>query len=192
MLATQISVFYNGQSGQPISFIYNGDMNNDGASNDLIYIPAALSEINLIPITGTNPVTVDAQWTALNDYIMGDKYLRKHRGEFAERNAARLSFSHQFDVRILQDVAVNIGGTRNKLQVSFDILNFGNLLNKHWGESRYLLNQQYSLINYKGQTATYTPTFTYAPSGMTNGQAYSVSDFSSRWRMQIGLRYVFN
>ncbi len=92
MLATQISVYYNGQSGQPISFIYNGDMNNDGTSNDLIYIPAALSEINLIPITGANPVTVDAQWKALNDYIMGDKYLRKHRGEYAERNAARLIF----------------------------------------------------------------------------------------------------
>jgi hypothetical protein len=166
-------------------------MNNDGTSNDMIYIPAALSEINLVPITGSNPVTVDAQWKALNDYIMGDDYLRKHRGEYAERNAARLPFSHQFDVRILQDVAVNIGSTRNKLQVSFDILNFGNLLNKHWGESLYLSNQQYSLINYRAVTGT-TPSFTYAPSGLTNGQAYSVSDFSSRWRMQIGLRYVFN
>ncbi len=151
MLSTQVSLYYNGQSGQPISFIYNGDMNNDGTSNDMIYIPAALSEINLVPITGSNPVTVDAQWKALNDYIMGDDYLRKHRGEYAERNAARLPFSHQFDVRILQDVAVNIGSTRNKLQVSFDILNFGNLLNKHWGESLYLSNQQYSLINYSGR-----------------------------------------
>ncbi len=193
MLSTQVSVFYNGQSGQPVSFIYNGDMNNDGTSNDMIYIPAALSEINLIPITGANPVTVDAQWKALNDYIMGDKYLKKHRGEYAERNAARLSFSHQFDVRILQDVAVNLGSTRNKLQVSFDILNFGNLLNRKWGESRYLTNQQYSLITYSGlATGTSTPTFRYAPSGLTNGQAYSVSDFNSRWRMQIGLRYVFN
>lgn len=193
MLSTQISVFYNGQSGQPVSYIYNGDMNNDGTNNDLIYIPASLSEINLIPITGSAPKTVDEQWEALHAFIMDDPYLKKHRGEYAERNAARLSFSHQFDVRILQDVAVNIGNTRNKLQVSFDILNFGNLLNRKWGESRYLSNQQFSLISYRGlASGTSTPTFQYNPSGLTNGEAYSVSDFNSRWRMQLGLRYVFN
>jgi|WetSurMetagenome_2_1015567.scaffolds.fasta_scaffold00043_40 hypothetical protein len=194
-LSTQVSLFYNGQSGQPTSYIYNGDMNNDGTSNDMIYIPAALSEINLItiPAAGSTPaISPETQWEALNTFIMNDKYLSKHRGEYAERNASRLPFSHQFDIRILQDVKVNIGGTSNKLQLSFDILNFANLLNRHWGESLYLSNQQYSLINYKGQTATYTPTFTYQPTGMTNGEAYSVSDFSSRWRMQIGLRYIFN
>lgn len=194
MLSTMISLFYNGQSGQPTSYIYNGDMNNDGSSNDMIYIPRDQSEINLIPITGTTPVSVDDQWAALNAFIEGDKYLSKHRGEYAERNAARLSFSHQFDFRILQDIKADLGGTGNKLQLSLDILNIGNLINRHWGENRYLSNQQFSLINYKGQATspTTTPTFTYQPTGMTNGEAYSVSDFNSRWRMQIGLRYVFN
>jgi hypothetical protein len=192
MVSTLISLFYNGQSGQPVSYIYNGDMNNDGTSNDMIYIPKDQSDINLIAITGSTPVTVDEQWAALDAFIAGDKYLSNHRGEYAERNAARLNFSHQFDLRILQDVKVNIGETGNKLQLSLDIINLGNLLNKKWGESRYLSNQQYSLINYRGQVTTTTPTFTYQPSGLTNGEAYSVSDFSSRWRMQIGLRYVFN
>ncbi|MCX6333426.1 MAG: carboxypeptidase regulatory-like domain-containing protein [Bacteroidia bacterium] len=195
MLSTTVSLFYNGQSGQPISYIYNGDMNNDGTTNDMIYIPAQMSDINLIiiPAAGSSPaITPDEQWTALDAFISGDKYLSKHRGEYAERNAGRLPFSHQFDLKILQDVKVDIGGTGNKLQLSLDIINIGNLINKKWGESLYLSNQQYSLINYKGQVTTTTPTFTYAPSGMTNGNAYSVSDFSSRWRMQIGLRYLFN
>jgi hypothetical protein len=191
MLATTVSLFYNGQSGQPISYIYYGDLNNDGTTNDMIYIPASIDEIDLVPITGANPVSVEDQWKALDAFIEGDKYLSKHRGQYAERNAARLPFSHQFDLRILQDVKVKVGNTSNKLQISLDILNIGNLINKKWGESRYLTNQQFNLINYKGMSGT-TPTFTYAPSGMSNGEAFSVSDFSSRWRMQLGIRYVFN
>ncbi len=194
MLSTTVSLFYNGQSGQPISYIYNGDLNNDGTTNDLIYIPSSIDEIKLItiPAAGTKPaVTPEEQWAALDAFISGDKYLSKHRGEYAERNAARLPFSHQFDLRILQDVKVKVGNTSNKLQISLDILNIGNLINKKWGEARYLTNQQFNLINYKAMSGT-TPTFTYAPSGMSNGEAFSVSDFSSRWRMQIGIRYIFN
>jgi hypothetical protein len=165
-------------------------MNNDGTTNDMIYIPETASEINLVDISGG--ATAAQQWTALDAFISNDKYLSKHRGEYAERNAARLPFSHQFDLRILQDVKVKAGNTSNKLQISLDILNIGNLISKKWGESKYLSNQQYSLINYTGVTATNLPKMTYAPSGLTNGEAYSISDFSSRWRMQIGLRYVFN
>jgi hypothetical protein len=194
MLSTTVSLYYNGQSGQPISYIYNGDLNNDGTTNDLIYIPASIDEIKLItiPAAGSTPaITPEEQWAALDAFIEGDKYLSKHRGQYAERNAARLPFSHNFDFRILQDVKVKVGKTSNKLQISLDILNIGNLISKNWGESKYLSNQQFSLINYKSMSGT-TPTFTYAPSGMSNGEAFSLSDFYSRWRMQIGIRYVFN
>jgi hypothetical protein len=193
-MSTQVSLFYNGQSGQPISYIYNGDMNNDGTTNDMIFIPAKQSDINLIPITGTTPLTADEQWAALDAFIANDKYLSTHRGAYAERNAARLPFSHQFDLRLLQEFKLKTGGVTNKLQITFDILNFGNMLNKEWGHSIYASNQQFSLINYKGQATSPTtaPTFTYDASGQTNGNAYLLSDFISRWRGQLGLRYIFN
>jgi|WetSurMetagenome_2_1015567.scaffolds.fasta_scaffold01120_4 hypothetical protein len=195
MLATQVSLYYNGQSGQPNSYIYNGDMNNDGSSNDLIYIPANQSEINLITIaaSGTNPaVTPDEQWTALDAFISHDKYLSKHRGQYAERNDARMPFQHQFDFRLLQEFKIKVGSVTNKLQISFDILNVGNMLNKEWGHVIYATNQQFSLINYKGVVAGSTPTFTYDGGGQTNGNAYFLSDYTSRFRGQIGLRYIFN
>ncbi len=194
-LSTQISLFYSGQSGQALSYIYNGDMNNDATSNDLIFIPATMADINLITIaaSGGNPaVTPAEQWDKLNAFIENDKYLSQHRGEYAERNAARSPWQQQFDLRILQDLFVNIGGTKNKLQFSFDIINLENLVNKNWGHSYYASNQQFSLINYRGVVAGNTPTFTYAPSGTTHGGPYSVADFASRWRAQFGLRYVFN
>jgi Carboxypeptidase regulatory-like domain/TonB dependent receptor len=200
LLSTQVSLFYNGQSGQPLSYIYNGDMNGDGSSNDLIYIPAQQSDINLItiPATGSKPaVTPDEQWAALDAFISGDKYLKSHRGQYAERNAARSPFQNQFDFRLLQEFKIKFGNETNKLQLSFDILNVGNMFNKKWGHSIFASNQQFTLINYKGQTptntnASATPTFTYDASGQTNGNPYLLSDFSSRWRGQIGLRYIFN
>ncbi|HPT12105.1 MAG TPA: carboxypeptidase regulatory-like domain-containing protein [Bacteroidales bacterium] len=194
-LATQISLFYNGQSGQPLSYIYNGDMNNDGTTNDLIYVPRYRSEINLVDIaaTSTTPlITADQQWASLWDFIIHDPYLKNHRGEYAKRNGARLPFSHQFDVRIVQDIKTNIRGTGNKLQLSLDIINIGNLFDKDWGHSIYASNQQFNLINIKS-TSVNPPTFTYTGAGMTaDKKAYTISDFSSRWRMQIGIRYLFN
>ncbi|MGD0340368.1 MAG: carboxypeptidase regulatory-like domain-containing protein [Bacteroidales bacterium] len=189
LLATQVSLFYNGQSGQPVSYIYNGDLNNDGTSNDMIYIPASSSEIDLVDISGG--ATAAQQWTDLDNFISKDKYLSKHRGQYAERNAARMPFQSEFDFKLLEDIKIKTGQTSNKLEISLDILNIGNLINRKWGESKYLSNQQFALITYKGMVGT-TPTFNYAPTGMTNWQAYSVSDLASRWRMQIGLRYVFN
>jgi hypothetical protein len=161
----------------------------------MIYIPASLSEINLIaiPASGSTPaVTPEEQWTKLNTFIEGDKYLSKHRGQYAERNAARLPFMNVFDFRLLQEFKIKVGNSTNKLQLSFDILNVGNMLNKKWGHYIYASNQQWSIINYKGQTATTKPTFTYDGGGQTKGNAYSLSDFSSRWRGQLGIRYIFN
>lgn len=193
--ATQISLFYNGQSGQPISYLYNGDFNNDGATNDLIYVPKDASEINLIPTTGTNAKTAAQQWTELNAFIEEDDYLKTRRGQYAERNGARLPFQHLFDVRILQDLGIMVGGKVNKIQLSIDLLNVGNLLNRDWGSDNSVGNQGFSLVNYSGLgtgTAVNTPRYTYTGGGQTNGQAYSASNFNSRWRGQFGVRYIFN
>ncbi|WP_299819440.1 carboxypeptidase regulatory-like domain-containing protein [uncultured Pontibacter sp.] len=202
-LATQISVFYSGQTGQPVSLIYSGDLNNDGTNNDLVYIPRDRSEINLVDIKdnkGVVTTTADQQWTALNSYIEGDDYLSSRRGQYAERNGYKLPFQHQFDVRILQDLGLQIGNSSNKLQLSFDIMNVGNLLNKDWGRQYFVSNQTFELVRFTGlekvnaadATAT-RPTFNYTGAGQTSeGKIYTSSDLSSRWRAQFGVRYIFN
>ena len=205
-MSTNISLYYNGQSGQPLSYIYNGDMNYDGASNDLIYIPAQQSDINLvaIPAKGTvAEVTANQQWAQLNAFIEGDAYLSEHRGEYAKRNGARLPFQHNFDVRIMQEFKLKTGPITNKLQISFDLLNVGNLFNSDWGRQYSASNLQSTLINYTGLVDTdansndkiynfsNTPSFTYTGGGLVNNNPYSASDFFSRWRGQFGIRYIF-
>ena len=102
-MSTHISLYYNGQSGQPLSYIYNGDMNYDGSANDLVFIPKTSADINLVSYTTKdadgNTIThsPEEQWTALDAYLAGDEYLKDHRGEYAERNGARLPFQHNFE-----------------------------------------------------------------------------------------------
>jgi len=205
-MSTHISLYYNGQSGQPLSYIYNGDMNYDGSSNDLIYIPKTMADINLVPYTtkdaeGNNIIhSPEEQWTALDAYLSSDEYLKENRGGYAERNGARLPFQNNFDLRLMQEFKVQTGTVTNKLQISFDLLNLGNLLNSDWGHQYYATNLQSTLINYTGLENTGTssapnftnkPKFTYTGGGLVNSNPYSASDLSSRWRGQIGIRYIF-
>jgi len=205
-MATQVSLFYNGQSGQPISYRYNGDLNYDGTSNDLIYVPNDQSEINLVSYTvgsGAQAVTVTPaeQWESLTSFIDSDDYLKERRGQYVERNGSRMPFQHQFDVRVIQEFALQAGRNVNKIQLSFDIMNLGNMLNDDWGKQYTLANQEFALINYLGLTdtdasagvnySTNTPRFTFNPA-TTNGKAWAAHDFFSRWRAQFGVRYIFN
>ena len=52
-LATTLSFFYEGSNPSTFSYIYNGDVNNDGNSADLMYIPKNASEINFNPIAAS-------------------------------------------------------------------------------------------------------------------------------------------
>ncbi len=185
---TGISLFYAGNSGSPYTYLYNGDVNGDGAfSNDLIYVPRTMSEIKLVNLgSGANLVTPAQQWAALDAYINQDEYLRTRRGQYAERNGATTPWEHRFDLRISQDLGITINEKVHKLQLTFDVFNVGNLINKDWGRSYFVSNQAYQLITY---TTSGGGGYTFrAPA---ENKAYNVSDLGSRWQGQFGVRYSF-
>ncbi len=99
-----------------------------------------------------------------------------------------MPWEHQFDVRIMQDLGTVFKGSKNALQISLDIINVGNLLNKDWGRSYFVANNASTLINYNYDPKTASYTFK-APS---NNTAYQAADFASRWQAQFGIRYLFN
>lgn len=100
-----------------------------------------------------------------------------------------MPWEHQFDVRIMQDLGGMIKDTKNRLQLSVDIINFGNLLNKAWGRKYFVPNSANTVVNYNTTQATDRGFNFKAPS---DGLPYSVSAFDSRWQAQVGLRYIFN
>ena len=96
------------------------------------------------------------------------------------------------DLRFLQDFYITSGsGRRHTLQISVDIYNFGNMINKDWGRRYTIGLGGWELLNFEGFQGTREPTFTFPETGDT----WFPDDAgltSSRWQMQIGLRYRFN
>ncbi|MER2996451.1 TonB-dependent receptor [Pontibacter populi] len=194
-LATGISLFYQGQSGLPITFVYSQDLNGDGNfANDLIYIPRDQSDILLVPFTDRagqvipGSATPQEQWEALDALIRSDDYLSDRRGQYAERYGGRMPWTHQFDLRLLQDFYLTSGENRHTFQITFDIFNVGNLINKDWGRQYFVNNNANELIRFAGLNDDGVPTFTFN----TNTRIYNISQFDSRWQGQLGLRYIFN
>jgi hypothetical protein len=200
-LRTQIGVFvelgqgnrFAGAGGNRYSFIYSGDVNGDGyPGNDLIYIPQDQSEIQFDPIIGLGGIIVatpQEQWSQFDAFIEQDGYLSAHRGEIAERFGALNPWYNSVDLRILQDFAIRTGATRHAFQLSIDVLNVGNLLNSDWGVRKVASAAATSPLTLTRFDVNGAPVFQYTGPATT-----FVDDPSllSRWRAQIGLRYIFN
>jgi hypothetical protein len=221
-LATTLSMFYEGSQApgaaggsQRISYVYGAgsgttatglpagyantaDINYDGNSQDLMYIPKNASEITFIPLTvGTRTYSAQEQSDAFFAFVAQDKYLSKHMGQVAERNGGKYPFYHKVDLKLLQDIFTNIGKHKNTLQFSVDCTNFLNLINQDWGlrdffptssPLRAAKNATTGAVVY--QLATYTPNGTSTPVLVDKTFIRSTST-ASTWSMQFGLRYIF-
>ena len=195
-IKSTLALFYSGEQAPPFSYIYGTPsfpdfvLNDDSRDNALIYVPANRSEINLVD---SEDLTADQQWTALNAFIESDDYLRSRRGDYVERNGEQGPWSHVVDLKFLQDFSINTGDTKHTLQFSLDIFNFTNLINSDWGERRVVGNfNEVSLIDVvDGGNAN--PAFNFDPDILDRIDEIEDDGIqSSRWQMQIGLRYIFN
>lgn len=199
-IATTVSLVYNGLSGSPFSYVNNRGLIRDYdnfETNDLIYIPTQ-NEISgmtfLSNTTGGVTYTPDQQKQLYDDYIESDKYLSKHRGEYAERNGARLPFSNVVDLKIQQDFYLKISGKTYTVQLSYDVFNFTNMLNRNWGKTYFISNDQSIILDFAGYVSSsdLTPRYRFTPP--SNGEPYTISDGvfnSTRWSSQLGIRLIF-
>jgi hypothetical protein len=155
----------------------------------LIYIPRDQSEITLVERNGVSPAD---QWAALDAFISGNEYLNSRRGQYAERNGDDGVRSDIVDLKFIQDFSVKTGNNKNTLQLSLDIFNFTNLLNKDWGQKRFVGSfGNVGLI--RTETAGPNPEFSFDPS--LPERLVQLDDRgiqSSRWQAQFGIRYIFN
>lgn len=195
-LATTISLYYSGASQGRYSFIYGGDVNGDQIANDLLYIPNKASDINFVAITGSNPFSVEQQIDAFGKLMENSDYLSKNKGKIAERNGAEMPWYHRVDLRLLQDIMVNIGKNKNSLQLSVDVQNFANLLNSSWGVLKQRVNNASTPLTVV--TRGENPTFRMNTASIDGNvvlptQMYQdMRTFGTTWTMQVGLRYNFN
>ena len=193
---TSVGMVYEGAPNYATSYYVQGDVNNDGISyNDLMFVPADPSQIKLINATGDTRTQTEL-WNQLDAFIQNNPYLSTRRGQFAERNAYVLPWTHKLDLNFTQDVRFTVGKNKHTLRFTADIYNFTNLLNKDWGVYYIPTTTTplvFSKIDTDGKTPVYTFPYLDAVNKVPFTRAYKPSpSLGSRYQIQIGVRYLFN
>jgi hypothetical protein len=196
-LATSIGLTFESANAGTSSYVYNGDVNGDGqTSNDLIYVPNDINDIVLVKDNTADPRTAAQQYAQLSAYINQDPYLSKRKGKYAERNGVVLPYFKLVNLNFTQDIYQTTGKIKNTLRFEANIINFGNMLYKNWGNIKYL--NRSGLLAYKGiEAVTGKPTYSFPyfdntnQVPLTNSFGNGVSQ-GSRWQAQLGFRYIFN
>jgi len=187
---TTFSAFYEGRSGRPFSYGFIGDANGDGTTNDLFYIPkpgeAIFRGAAVLPAGTTRIINDAAVEAAFFNYINSVDYLRTHQGQTAERNATVARWLSQIDVRISQDLPMVF---KVQPQIYLDIMNFGNLINKKYGnidEASFPYNV--NVARFLGvQDGKYVYQFLAPPAGFVRKD----NKGESRWAAQVGVKFSF-
>ncbi|MEX0904126.1 MAG: carboxypeptidase regulatory-like domain-containing protein [Balneolaceae bacterium] len=193
--ATTFSVIYDGRSGTPYSWIYNGDANGDGRfDNDLLYVPESEGEV----------VLMSNNWSEYDSWISGESSLNDYRGGHVERNTAREPWTSFLDFKITQEVQT-FGG--QSVEFSASMINTLNFINSEWGIRRGTSFNNHLAVDFwqyvdtefivENPTLGLTPAdfgkpvVSFDPENVTDDRKYNVNDFGSRWQMQFSVRYNF-
>lgn len=162
-----LGVRYSGIGGTRFSVTAGGNINGDFVdSNDLAYI---------FPEIITQPLLNDPEvGQALKDYV------EKYNNTIAERNGGKNGFYGVWDVRVAKKIKFEKIGA---FELSVDIFNVANLLNKEWGVNKSYGNMALYRVT-KFNQATRQFEYVKNTSGLAplSGNPYQI---------QIGAKYSF-
>ncbi len=181
---TTVSLNYEGRTGNPFSWIYSNDLNNDGTSNDTVAVPSGLNDPRF-DFSGLNAT----QQQFYMDF-MRTSGLAKYAGGVAPKNAFTQPWVNKLDLHVSQAVPLHFKTAQ--LEVFFDWTNFGSFLTRRlfnyyeeaFRQTNDVFRRQFigaASYNAAGQIR---PT-TIAPDGFT------YDNTQSRWRVQFGARLKF-
>ncbi|GAB6195251.1 TonB-dependent receptor [Lysobacter xanthus] len=188
---TRVGLFYEGRKGKPYSWIYNNDLNGDGVTNDLMYIPNVNDNNVVFRDVNANGSSADEQ-ALFFSIVNADPSLRRYMGRVVERNSAFAPWTNTFDLRISQEFPGFFD--KNKFTVTLDVLNVGNLLNKKWGRIDEVAFQSQgglarSFVNYMGLDAQ--GRYIYGVNGEIEDYVTRQARGESQWAAQLTVQYKF-
>ena len=207
MNTTSLTFFYSGQSGSPYSVVYasGGAPFGNAANANLPYLPKDQSDIRFADKTNSDGTVYSAsqQFTDLNNFISGNKYLDSRRGQYAERNGLHTPWNHELDMKIMHEFKLSKKNKSQSLQLSFDVFNVLSLLGTDAGRITFVSNVNNYTVNMltfvkdmngvaPGKPSSgYLPTFNFNKPNGLSGQYYTVDPINSRWQGQLGVKYNF-
>ena len=184
---TLTSLYYEGRSGNPFSYVYNTDLNGDSrADNDLVAVPSGPADARF-DFSGMSATTQAAYFDFINT-----RGLAKFAGDFAPKNAFRQPWVNRLDFKISQTIPLH---SHVQLEVFADFVNLGSFLSKklfnYYEEPILISNDVFRRLNLGG--ATYTAAGKIAPtfnSPVPNSN-FVFENVQSRWRLQFGAKLKF-
>jgi hypothetical protein len=198
-----LGLSYTYQQGTPYTWVVNGDANGDGQfGNDPVYVPPLITQTDGSVIADSSKITLvnangtpaaPATYAALGDFVNGQDCLRQAQGSILQRGACRNPWSGFVDMRVTW-VSPKIKGEQ-QIEVQWDIFNVMNLINKNWGHldsatGFETISGGASYMRASGwDAANNRPKYVFVPQSSVVSTSYSPT--LSRWRMQLGARYVF-
>ncbi len=188
-MSTTVGLVYNGFSGSRYSVtMYDvADYNGDGSyGTTLLYIPTdeELAKMNFVD---TKTLTAEESRQRFGEWIANDAYASKHRGEYVERNSNRTAWEHEVNLHLEQTLH-NVKGL-GRVSFTVDIMNFANMLNRHWGAS---YTMTYAIQPLSVQRVTQGADGNRVAAFSYNSYTSPVkADVASRWHCQVGFRVAF-
>lgn len=192
-LGTSVSMVYTGYNQGRFSYRVSNDLNGDGLSSDLLYIPKGPSDIVFLQNGNFTP---QQQSDAFFAYVEQDDYLSTRKGQYAERNGAKFPWFSNLDFRLLQDIFTTLGknNRRHTVQLSMEIENFTNLVNSDWGVQKRLVYNNGSILTFvdrSGPNGVPRYRMPTVNNQLPTNTFESVINVNQTWRMNLGVRYSF-
>jgi hypothetical protein len=186
---TTASLYYEGRTGNPYSWVYSTDLNGDGITgndgqNDLVAVPTDASDVRF-DFSGMTTAQRDAMFAFIQT-----SGLSKYAGGVSAKNAFNEPWSNRLDLKFVQEIPIR-GSFR--MQLFLDFINFGSFLSPktfNYTEITPLLSNDVYRRRALGGASYGTdgrikPTYTATPTG------FNIDNGMSRWRIQLGAKVQF-
>ena len=182
------SLYYEGRTGNPYSWVFGGDLNGDGVSfNDQVFIPTGPTD-GKFDFSGMTTAQSDAFFAFIQK-----SGLSQYAGKVVPKNSATEPWFNKLDLKLVQSIPLH-GPV--KLDLFLDFVNFGSFISKkmfNYTEIAPNLANDVFRTRTLTNATSYTvdgrikPTYSFTP-GPTG---FSIDNGMSRWRIQLGAKLSF-
>jgi hypothetical protein len=185
-MPTTASLYYEGRTGNPYSYVFGSDLNGDGVTfNDTVVIPTGPGDAKF-DFSGMTT----AQQTLFFAFL-DSSGLSKYAGQIVPKNTFTEPWVNKLDLNLRQDIPIRGSA---KLQLGFDFINFGSFISKktfgYVETSPFIQNDVFRTRTLTATTA-YTATGQIRPTFTANPTGFGIDNGMSRWRIQVTAKLLF-
>jgi hypothetical protein len=191
----RLSLLYQGATQSPYTYVVSGDVNADGIGgpgslpNDVVYVPQASvpgGDVSLVVLAGGRVVPAPAaSYDSLDAFIERQPCLREQRGRLMSRGSCRNGWLDLLSARLMKTFPL---ADRQQLELTADVFNVPNLIRARWGRRiDTTTDPAVPLLRLRG----WDPAAARGLYQLSLPARNVADDAASRWRVQLGARYVF-